>query len=493
MASQSDNVAPGNENKILIIIILGTLMGALDTTIVLLALPTLTSELHANLSISLWVILMYLLVTAVTTTQFGRIGDMFGRGKIFNTGFVVFTIGSALCGFSPSIGYLIGFRALQAIGGSLMQANSGAIIADTFEAHRRGKAFGFSSIGWNMGSMLGIVLGGFITTFIGWRYIFYINIPIGIVATAFGLKYVRDEKKTNAKMDLIGMLFLTSALILVSYGAIDITGTGFDAFNLSLIAIGLMLGVVFLLVEKKVAHPMLVLSAFKNRVLTFSIFASFFQSVGYLAVAFILIMYLQGVRGMNPFSASLLLIPGYIISSMTSPFMGRLSDKYGARIIATLGILLMICTIVIYTTLTPTTNLYLIVLASVISGIGASMFWPANSSAIMSNADPAHYGSISGLSRLTGNIGTLSSFVLSITVASLAIPRNVAFQIFLGSSALIGNISTEFMHGIHTTFFVSIVLLAIAALMSLIRGKEDRTRIHEQHTASVKSVSESTK
>ncbi len=121
------------QNKILAIMVLGTLMGALDTTIVLLALPTMTSSLSTTLASSIWVILIYLLVIAVSTTQLGRVGDIYGRGKIFNVGFVVFTIGSALCGLSPSIEFLIGFRALQAFGGALMQANMGAIVADTFE------------------------------------------------------------------------------------------------------------------------------------------------------------------------------------------------------------------------------------------------------------------------------------------------------------------------------------------------------------------------
>ncbi len=469
-----------HENAILALIIIGTLMGAIDVTIVLLALPTMTAELHAGLSVTIWVILIYILVTAVTTTQFGRIGDMFGRGKIFNAGFVVFTVGSALCGFSPSIGYLIGFRALQAIGGSLMQANSGAIIADTFAPNRRGRAFGFIGIGWNMGAMLGIVLGGFITTFIGWRYIFYINIPIGIIATALGLKYIRDDKKTDAKMDLFGMLFLTASLLLASYGAINITGRGVTPTNASLIVLGLALAVIFLLVEKKVKHPMLVLSAFKNRVLSFSIFASFFQSVGYLGVAFIIIMYLQGIRGLNPFDASLLLIPGYVVSSFLNPFMGKLSDKYGARIIATVGILLMGITVLVYLGITATTNLYVIVAATVVSGIGASMFWPANNSAIMSNADPKHYGSISGLARLTSNIGTLCSFVIIITIASLSVPSRVAFQVFVGSSTLIGNISAEFLQGIHTAFAVSLILLVVAAVLSTVRGKENRDELHEK-------------
>jgi EmrB/QacA subfamily drug resistance transporter len=464
------------QNKVLAIMVLGTLMGALDTTIVLLALPTITGSLSTTLVSSIWVILIYLLVIAVTTTQLGRIGDIYGRGRIFNLGFVVFTAGSALCGLSPTIWFLIGFRAVQAFGGALMQANMGAIVADTFEPNRRGRAFGYTSIGWNAGAMLGIVLGGFIAAFVDWRYIFYINIPIGIVATYYGIRYVRDEKKTGSRLDLLGMALLTASLILICYGAIDITGLGVTFINASMIAAGAILIIIFLIAEKKVPNPMVNLAVFKNRVLTYSVFAAFFQSIGYLGVAFILIMYLQGIRGLDPFSASLLLVPGYVISSLASPRMGRLSDRYGARIIATVGILFMMATILIYLQLTVASSLYIVLFASVISGIGASMFWPANSSAIMASADPQHYGSVSGLSRLMSNIGTLASFVIVLTIASLSIPRQTAFSVFIGTSSLIGNVSTQFLTGIDWAFVISLVLLLIGALLSYSRGHENRAK-----------------
>ncbi len=464
------------QNKVLAIMVLGTLMGAIDTTIVLLALPTITGSLSTTLVSSIWVILIYLLVIAVTTTQLGRIGDIYGRGKIFNLGFVVFTAGSALCGLSPTIWFLIGFRAVQAFGGALMQANMGAIVADTFEPNRRGRAFGYTSIGWNAGAMLGIVLGGFIAAFVDWRYIFYINIPIGIVATYYGIRYVRDEKKTGSRLDLLGMALLTASLILICYGAIDITGLGVTFINASMIAAGDILIIIFLIAEKKIPNPMVNLAVFKNRVLTYSVFAAFFQSIGYLGVAFILIMYLQGIRGLDPFSASLLLVPGYVISSLASPRMGRLSDRYGARIIATVGILFMMATILIYLQLTVASSLYIVLFASVISGIGASMFWPANSSAIMASADPQHYGSVSGLSRLMSNIGTLASFVIVLTIASLSIPRQTAFSVFIGTSSLIGNVSAQFLTGIDWAFVISLALLLIGALLSYSRGHENRAK-----------------
>ncbi len=459
-------------------LVLGVLMGAIDTTIVLLALPTINQALHTNLVLSVWIILAYLLVIAVATTQFGRIGDIYGRGRIFNLGFAVFTIGSFLCGLAPGIIFLILFRIIQGTGGAMLQANSGAIIADTFEPHQRGRAFGYTSVGWSFGAMLGILLGGVLTTFAGWQYIFYINVPIGIVATYYGIRYIKDNQRIKAQIDWPGMVTLTSSLLLIAYGAIDIAGQGATPLNIGLMAAGVVVLGLFFIVEIRSKSPLMNLGIFKgNRVLTYSILATFFMSLGYLGVVFIIIMYLQGVRGLNPLDASLLLTPGYIITAIVGPKMGRLSDTHGARIIATVGLILMMATVAIYLTLTATSSLYIILVASFISGIGVSMFFPANMSAIMANAQREHYGSISGLSRLMQNIGTLASYVIILTVASLAVSRPIAFSIFLGTSKLIGGVSTAFITGIDAALVLSIIVLFIAAVLSYARGKENRAAI----------------
>ena len=168
------------KNLILTAVLIGMLMSAIDTTIVIIALPTISSSLNAPFLDTIWVILIYLLILASFTTLFGRLGDIIGRGRIFNTGFLVFIIGSALSGAAPNVYFLIAARGFQGFGAVMLQSNSSAIIADNFEVHERGRAFGFTTMGWNIGGVLGILLGGVITTYIGWRYIFYINVPIGL-------------------------------------------------------------------------------------------------------------------------------------------------------------------------------------------------------------------------------------------------------------------------------------------------------------------------
>ncbi len=480
----------GAQKRILAVLMLGTLMSAVDTTIVLLAIPQITSTLGTNLATSIWVIIAYLLVIAILTTQLGRVGDIYGRGKMFNLGFAVFTIGSVLCGASGFIGGAIGasagiyllilFRVFQGVGGALIQANSGAIIADTFERFNRGKAFGYVSLGWNIGSMLGIVLGGVLTTFAGWPYIFYINLPIGAIAVWYGVKHIKTKaERKNERLDLRGMAVLSLMLLLITLGGTDIASQGGNYFNSAMILAGLLLLPVFIITERRAKFPTVNFSLFRNRIVSASILAAFFQGLGYLSVVFVIIMYLQGVRGLTPLEASIWLIPGYVLSGFTGPYMGRLSDRLGARVLATAGILMMLVTIFIYVfSLNASTSFYLIVLATIISGIGASMFFPANSSAVMANIDGDAYGAASGILRMMSNIGTLGSYIITITVASLAVSRSVAFSVFIGTSDLTGNISAEFLSGVKAVFITSAIILAIAALLSALRGKERR---HESH------------
>jgi Arabinose efflux permease len=459
---------------ILSIIVLGTLMGSLDSTIVLLAFPVINDSLNAELATSLWIILAYLLVLAVATTQMGRIGDSYGRSRIFNVGFVIFTVGSALCGLSNSIYMLIAFRVVQAVGGAILQATSGAIIADVFPPQVRGRAYGYNSLGFTAGAMIGIVLGGILTTFVGWQFIFFINIPIGVVAVAIGVRYLKDMGRTSKKLDFVGMGLLAAALVLLTLGLVNFAAEGFSAFSVILAVVGALLLPVFVLYDRRLENPLIDFVALKIRVLRNAILSAFFVSVGYFSVVFLLIMYLQGIRGLSPLDASLLLVPGYVAGAFLGPLMGRLSDKYGSRGIATAGVFFLALAILVYLTMTTDSSLYIVLLGSAVSGLGTSMFFPANNSAVMANARAGSFGSISGLLRTVQNIGLVGSYVLAISVAAASIPREVAFEVFIGTSNLSGGVSNEFLVGIHNAFYASIIILVIAGILSYIRGREVR-------------------
>ncbi|MGP6239621.1 MFS transporter [Cuniculiplasma sp. SKW4] len=472
------------KNLILTAVLIGMLMSAIDTTIVIIALPTISSSLKAPFLDTIWVILIYLLILASFTTLFGRLGDIIGRGRIFNMGFLIFIIGSALSGAAPNVSFLIGARGFQGFGAVMLQSNSSAIIADNFEAHERGRAFGFTTMGWNIGGVLGILLGGVITSYIGWRYIFYINVPVGLFGFYYSLKYIKDSKKRTVSIDYIGNTLMVAMLLLIAYGGVEIAGNGISTLYVLMIIIGLILIIPFVFVESRVKDPLISIKAFKIRVLSFSLMASLLQAIGYLSVLFILIMYLQGVRGYSPLDSSLLLVPGYIVSSLIAPRMGRLADRKGTGLIATIGIAIMDMGILTYLLLGVNTPIYVVIIGSLVSGFGASMFWPSNNSAVMSSATKELYGSISGLLRMLSNIGTLMSYIIAISIASLSVSRYVAFEVFLGTTHLQGGISSKFVVGIHSALLASFFILFIAGVFSSIRGKTDHEKKRSTASAS---------
>ncbi len=463
------------ENTILAVVVIGTLMASIDSTIVLLAFPAMTSSLHSNISTIIWVILIYMIVVAVFSTQFGRVGDIYGRGRMFNLGFIIFTISSFLCGIAPTDLILISFRAIQAIGGALISSNSNAIIADTFARNRIGRAYGYTSMSWNIGALLGILLGGIITTFIGYRYIFFINVPIGIVAIVLGLKYVVDFNRSKDSIDVPGMILLGLSIAMVSYSGINYASNGLTITNGLLFIGGIITAIIFILLERRVKMPTLNFSMFKNKVFRNSLMAAFFQGLGFMGVTFLLIMYLQGVRGLTPFYASLLLFPGYIVSGVLAPYMGRYSDKFGARPIATIGIMFMVAGVIFYIIfLNASSPIYYVILGTIITGFGGAMFWPSNNSAVMANVSGELRGAASGTLRLLSSLGLIGSFIIAFVAAASAVPRYLAFEIFAGTSKVIGGIGNGFVSGMHAAFIALALMLIVAGIFSFIRGKENR-------------------
>ncbi len=464
-----------NRTVAVAIVMTGVTMSAIDTTAVILGIPVMKTDLHSDLLSMVWVIMAYLLITTIATTQVGRLGDMFGRVRMYNLGFAIFTVFSLFCGFSENGAELIAFRIFQGLGGAFIFANSGAILADTFPPNERGKAFGYNGIGWSLGAILGILVGGAFVTFLSWRYIFFINVPIGTGATLVGYFMLKEKSpRLKESLDYGGLLLLGAGLFLILYGVSNITGSGWDYTSGLEMLTGAMLIVSFIFLEMRIKHPLLDLSILRSRILTASIFAAFFQSLATFAVLFLIIMYLQGPRGLSPWNSSILLIPGYILGGVVAPLSGRLSDRVGARVVATIGLSVQIVGILIYLTFAISTSIYVVILGAVVYGSGNSAFFAPNNSAVMSSAPPKAYGVSNGLLRTMANVGMLSSFAVALLMSSLSIPRTYAFQIFLGVGKINGQLSLEYIKGMHTALLASIVMLLIAIVLSVLRGRETR-------------------
>jgi EmrB/QacA subfamily drug resistance transporter len=453
------------------VIMTGVLMTAVDTTIVVLALPEIQRGLHVALSAVVWVIISFLLVITLLATQVGRLGDMFGRVRMYEAGFAVFVLGSLACALAWNEASIIAFRILQGVGGAFIMANSGAVIADLYPRERRGRAYGFTSVGWTMGAVIGIVLGGLIVTYISWRWVFWINVPVGAAALAVATRVLHDRgERTRRRLDLPGMICLGLGLFGVLWAMTRLATTAFDAEVAGYLIGGVALIAAFAVIERRQPEPMLPLSIFRVPTMTASLLASLFQGLASFAVLFLVIMYLQGPRGLSPIHASLLLVPGYVLGSVAGPYAGRLADRRGPVLPATAGLAIQVAGLAIYAQLGMTTGLWVVVVAAVVNGVGASFFFPANSSAIMKAAPPEAFGIASGMLRTFANIGMVFSFAVAILIASRSISRGLAFAIFVGSTSLHGALAVAFTSGLHSAFYASMGFMVLAAVLSALRA-----------------------
>ncbi|MGC8489950.1 MAG: MFS transporter, partial [Clostridia bacterium] len=384
----------------LTVIVIGVLIAAVDTTIVILALPTMRSDLHVGFASIVWVVLGYLLVITLLATQVGRLGDMFGRVRMYEAGFLVFIVGSALCALSWNEASIVVFRLVQGVGGALISANSGAVIADIFPRETRGRAYGFTAIGWNLGAVLGILAGGALVTLLTWRWIFWINVPIGGAALVLALYVLSPGQERRAReLDVAGMVLLGAGLLAVLWALVRLTSTPLSARILAYLLGGLVLLLLLVWQEARARDPMLHLDIFRVPTMSPSFLAAFFQSLANFAVLFLITMYLQGVRSLNPLDAALLLIPGYLVGGLLGPVSGRLADRFSPAAPATVGIALQCLAILLYARLAVSSPLWTVSAISVVNGLGSAGFFPANNSAVMKASPPGVFGVASGMLR----------------------------------------------------------------------------------------------
>lgn len=460
---------------------IGALMAAIDSTIVILGLPDMLVKLHADLIEMIWVIMGYILVSTVFLLTFGRVADMLGRVRMYNLGFVVFTIGSALCGFSSTATQLIIFRLVQGSGAAMMVVNSVAIITEVFPANERGKALGINAVTFSIGGVAGPILGGLILTLADWRWIFFINVPVGIFGALWGYRVLKEMsiRKEGESFDAIGAISfsagLTALLIALTLGIqLDFTSPPI----LILFGVFLLGLAVFLWWERRAKNPVLDLSLFNNRVYNFSVLSAMIQSLALFAVNFLIVFYLQGVLGYDPLKAAFLLIPLPVVTSIVAPLGGTIADRIGARIPATIGLLVQGAALVWFMQLTPSTPYLQIALGLALMGLGGGLFYPPNTSAAMNAAPKNRLGIASGTLATLRQAGMVTSFALSLAVAASSLPREVMMQLFVGNNVTLGSAPMQaFVTGMHSAFLVSTVLVVIAAGISFVRGKEDRNAL----------------
>jgi len=416
-------------------------MAGIDGTIVLISLPAIFRGLAIDPLTSfqylLWILFGYSLVTSVLLVSFGRISDMFGRVKLFNLGFVIFTVGSLLCAATPNTGdlgaiELITFRIIQGIGGAFLFSNSAAILTDAFPANERGRALGINMTAVIAGSIIGLVLGGILALF-DWRYIFLVSVPVGAVGTVWSyakLKEIAAIKK-NQKLDVWGNATfgggLTLLLIGVTYALIPYgtSSMGWDSpWVVASLAAGFALLIAFPFIETRVEYPMFRLSLFRNRMFTAANIAGLLSAVGRGGVQIMLIILLQGIwlplHGVSyqstPFWAGVYMIPMILGFVVMGPLSGYLSDKHGARLFATLGMVITAGTFLALSLLPYNFDYLSFAIIIFVMGLGGGMFAAPNTASIMNSVPADDRGAASGMRATLQNTGQTVSLAIFFTV-----------------------------------------------------------------------------
>ena len=454
-------------------------MASLDRNIILIALPTIASDLHTSFFTLMWIVLVYWLVTAAVLLNFGRLSDMFGRVKLYNMGFALFTLGSGLCSISQTGEQLIFFRIIQAVGAAFLFSNSAAIITDTFPENERAKALGLNQMSIVVGSVIGLVFGGFLTSYLGWRSIFWVNLPIGIFATIWSYTKLRELGTIRKeKIDWLGNATFAGGLFMILLGVTFAAFKIITTFETSFFIIGgFSLLVFFVFIEKRVSRPMFDLSLFKIRLFTGGNIAIFLNALARGAFTLIMSFYLQGPSmKLNSLDAGIYLIPVSIALATFAPLSGWLYDKYKLRIFAPLGLLISATGFFILTNIGVTTSFYAIVMPLLLVGAGMGIFASPNRASIMSSVPSDRRGVSAGISTTFVMTGNSFSIGLVFLIMTNIISLHAAEQLFSGSfhmsSVIIYNpIVDQFLSSIHFIFFVSGVMMLVSIIPSVIKWK----------------------
>ncbi len=455
---------------------LGTFMAGLDATVVLLALLPIAHDLHTDYVTILWVVLAYLLATTALVLSFGRISDIYGRKRMYNVGFVIFTVGSLFSGLATSGLFLVGSRVLQGIGAAFLFANGFAILSDAFPAEERGRAFGATSVIWGVASVVGIILGAVIVAFTTWRVIFLLNIPVGIVGTLWAHRTLRESGHTIAEgesFDLpAAVLFtagLSSLLLGITWGLLY--GWRDSGTVLGLVAAPVLL-LVFVVWELRVARsPIVDFSFFKSRAFTLSITVNFLRSVAVFSVNFLLVFYLEGIYGLNILTASYLIVPYAAALAVVGPFGGILADKFGARRLTTVGLLIQAVGMLALSRLATDTSLWTLGALELVLGVGGGLFWPANTALVMSSTPQRRFGIGSGMMNTFQSTGNVLSFAVSLVTITATLSAPVVYALFLGAftGTLPPQDAASYLSGQSLFFLISVgLLLAAVALVQFI-------------------------
>jgi EmrB/QacA subfamily drug resistance transporter len=460
----------------------GIFMAGLDTRIVLIGLPTIAESLRADLETLLWVTQGYQIAITIGLLFIGRFTDIFGRVKIYNLGFAVFTVGSGLCVFAQTGEQLIIFRVIQGLGAAVLISNSAALITDASLPQELGFALGLNQIAFTVGAVLRLTVGGVLIDTAGWRTIFTLNVPVGIFGTIWSHLRLREIAQTerHSSFDYRGLLlFTTSLTLLLLTISLDTMGAIDRIAAAAFYAIGLVIFALFLYLEPRTPQPLLDMRLFKIRLFSAGNVSQFLYSLGFGALSLIIVLYFQLIRGFNALTAGILFLPLDVAFVSIGPISGKLSDRYGTRGLATLGMSIgTVSYVLLAFLLNATTPIEEIEIILVLVGLGVGLFSSPNISSVMGSVPPQRRGVASAIRATVFNTGSVISISLVAYIITTAIPYQVVSGIITGGyTTLTPNESIGFVTGIGRAFLVAAAITLVGAFASSLRGSEKQTSL----------------
>lgn len=476
------SVASPRKWYVMAAVAIGIFLATIDASIVNIALPVLEHDLHTSFALVQWVILAYLVTVTTLMLGIGRLADMVGKKPIYVAGMVVFTAGSVLCGLSQHIATLIAFRVLQAIGAAMIMALANAIITEAFPAAERGKALGVGGLCVSVGIIAGPTIGGLILGALSWHWIFFVNLPVGIIGVLMTLRFVPAGRPPGGqRFDLPGAACLFVALLALLLGLTIGQTRGYARMPvMALFGVFAALLAVFLAIESRTRQPMIDLQLFHNRLFSINLVTGFLAFISSAGTILLMPYYLQNVRQYSPLTTGLLLAVVPAAVATVAPWAGSLSDRFGTRPLAAIGLGILVVGYAAASTLRIDTGVPGYILRFVPLGLGIGFFQSPNNSAIMGAVPRERLGVASGLLSLTRTLGQ--------TVGTAVVAALWAAQVAAHSGNPVSDDTTIApasiqVTALNETLHVVVGLMATALLLSLWALWQERRKRVPQRSA----------
>ncbi len=468
-----------------VVIAIGMFSTLVDQTSLNLALPRIADYFDASIPTVQWINLGYVLIIGTLLLPFGRMSDIVGRKKIYVTGFIVFTLGAVLAGSAPSLLIVILFKLFQGIGAAMIQANAMAILTSAFPSNERGKAIGLFTMIVGLGAIVGPIVGGTLVGIFGWRSVFFMGFPVGIVSVLSALLILRpdtndyDETDETAISKILRFDWIGAALSATALAIFLLLMT--NAYLLGWLSVTVILGLVIVCVlaitfiwwEKRTLEPILVIELFKNGTFSLGILVGLFCYMIGTSIYYLMPFYIQDILNYSPQHAGLIITPVALFYGLSGPIAGRLSDIYGWQRFAIAGLIILLASLIIFVQLSPSTPVGLVIFGLIAQGIGMGTFTSPNISSVLSVVNRKSYGIVTALLNLIRNTGTLMGLGLATTIFT-SVMVSAGFEPSLEavrSSGASYELKSAFTNGLRVVYVIMSGITIVCLILTITQGR----------------------